>query len=68
VVLDPFSGASTVLLVARDLRRYGIGVEASPAYLALSRERLGLTALAAWEGTAVPVAPVVTYTDLPLFQ
>jgi DNA modification methylase len=68
VVLDPFSGAATVLLVARDLRRYGIGVEASAAYIRLSRQRLGLTALAAWEGTAVPVAPVVTYTDLPLFQ
>lgn len=66
VCLDPFAGSGTTLLVCRALGRTGIGLEASPAYLPLARERLSLDALAAWEGR--PGAPVADdYTDLPLF-
>lgn len=65
ICLDPFSGSGTVGLVSRALRRRAILIEASPAYIQLSRQRLGLQDLAAWEHGA-PAAPV-TYTDLPLF-
>jgi hypothetical protein len=67
--LDPFSGAGTVGLVARELRRRSVLMEASPTYVRLAQQRLGLTDLRAWEGTggrsenAVPLV----YTDLPLF-
>jgi DNA modification methylase len=39
-VLDPFAGAATTLLVAQRLGRSSIGIELSPAYVALSWERL----------------------------
>ena len=39
-VLDPFAGASTTLLVAERLQRRSIGVELSPAYVAMGAERL----------------------------
>ncbi len=67
ICLDPFSGAGTTLLVSRALGRRAIGVEASPAYVQLSRERLGLTALAAWREGAPP-REAVDCTDLPLFR
>lgn len=40
VVLDPFSGAATTLLVARALGRKSIGIELSDAYVKLSIKRL----------------------------
>ena len=40
VVLDPFSGAGTTVLVATQLAREGIGVELSAEYNALAQERL----------------------------
>jgi len=40
VVLDPFSGAGTTVLVATQLAREGIGVELSAKYNALAQERL----------------------------
>lgn len=66
VCLDCFSGTGTVSLVARALGRNSIGVEASPAYLKLARERLSLNLLDASEGKPIP-AREETYTDLPLF-
>jgi hypothetical protein len=39
-VLDPFAGASTTLLVAERLQRRSVGIELSPAYVAMSTERL----------------------------
>jgi hypothetical protein len=67
VCCDPFSGSGTTGLVARALQRHAVLIEASPQYLALARERLGLTALDDWLGTAAVPAPV-RYDDLPLFQ
>ena len=40
VVLDPFLGSGTTLLVADRLGRDGIGVELSPDYAALARQRI----------------------------
>ena len=42
VVLDPFFGTGTVGLVARDLGRDWLGIELSPDYVQLARQRLGL--------------------------
>ena len=39
-VLDPFAGAGTSLLVARDLNRNAIGIELNPKYVALAKARL----------------------------
>jgi hypothetical protein len=66
VVADCFSGSGTVGLVARELRRQCVLIEASPAYIQLSRQRLGLTELHAWEHGEAAVAPV-DVSDLPLF-
>lgn len=40
VVLDPFSGAGTVVLVAERLGRTGVGVELNMAYCTMARERV----------------------------
>lgn len=40
IVLDPFAGACTTLLVAQQLGRSAIGIELNPAYVALARTRL----------------------------
>jgi len=40
VVLDPFSGAGTTVMVARRLGRVGLGIELNPAYIALTEARL----------------------------
>jgi DNA modification methylase len=47
-VLDVFSGAATTGLVAQQLGRRYVGLDLSPDYLRLSRERLGMDALDAW--------------------
>lgn len=40
IVLDPFIGSGTTALVARQLGRRYIGIELSPTYVRLSKERL----------------------------
>jgi DNA modification methylase len=40
LVLDPFAGAGTTILVADRLRRHAIGLEISPEYVAMSQRRL----------------------------
>jgi DNA modification methylase len=47
-VLDCFNGAGTTGLVAQQLGRRYVGLDLSPEYLRLSRDRLGMTALDAW--------------------
>ena len=68
LVYDPFLGSGTTVLVARQLRRHGIGGDLSAAYLDIARERLGLKALAAWEGRAQASQEPVLVDGLPLFQ
>lgn len=67
IVLDPFVGSGTSLLVARKLGRSGIGLDLSFSYLRNeARERLSFTALDEWENGA-PIDDT-TYSDLPMFQ
>jgi DNA modification methylase len=40
LVLDPFFGAGTVGVVARELERHYVGLELNPSYLELARQRL----------------------------
>ena len=40
VVLDCFAGSGTTLLVAKQLGRDGVGIELSPAYVALAEKRI----------------------------
>jgi site-specific DNA-methyltransferase (adenine-specific) len=40
VVLDPFCGTGTTLLVAKQCGRNGIGIDISPAYVDIMRQRL----------------------------
>ncbi len=40
IVLDPFSGAATTALAARELGRRAVGIELNPDYLAISADRL----------------------------
>jgi DNA modification methylase len=44
LVLDPFAGAGTVLLVAAQHERRSLGVEINPDYANITNERI-----AAWE-------------------
>jgi len=41
VVMDPFAGSGTTLLVAARLGRRAVGIEASAEYAALARDRIG---------------------------
>lgn len=45
IVLDPFMGAGTTALVASRLGRNWLGIELNPAYIKMSKERLGLFGL-----------------------
>ena len=42
VVLDPFTGAGTTLLKAKELGRQFVGVELNPKYADMARARIGL--------------------------
>lgn len=67
LVYDPFVGSGTVPLVARALGRHGLGSDLSWPYLQIARERLGLRALAAWQGECLSVDTLGT-EGLPLFE
>jgi DNA modification methylase len=43
VVLDPFAGAGTTCLVAKDLGRRFIGTDLNPEYVAMAQKRVGVT-------------------------
>ncbi len=40
VVLDPFCGTGTTLVVAKSLQRSAIGIDVSPSYVSFARDRL----------------------------
>lgn len=40
IVLDPFMGSGTTAVVARDLKRNYIGIDISPEYCRMARERI----------------------------
>lgn len=40
IVLDPFMGSGTTLLVAKELGRQGIGIEINPEFIQLAKSRL----------------------------
>jgi site-specific DNA-methyltransferase (adenine-specific)/site-specific DNA-methyltransferase (cytosine-N4-specific) len=42
IVLDPFVGSGTTMLVAQKLSRTSMGIELIPEYCAVARERMGL--------------------------
>lgn len=42
IVLDPFAGSGTTLMVARQLGHLGIGIELNPEYLTIAVDRIGL--------------------------
>ncbi|UBF23326.1 DNA methyltransferase [Halorubrum tailed virus 29] len=43
IVLDPFAGAGTTLLKAKELGRDYVGIELNPEYADMARARIGLT-------------------------
>ena len=43
IVLDPFAGAGTTLLKAKELGRKFVGIELNPEYADMARARVGLT-------------------------
>jgi len=42
IVLDPFAGAGTTCLVAKELDRRFVGIDLNPEYVAMAQKRLGL--------------------------
>jgi DNA modification methylase len=65
-VFDPFAGSGTTLLVARQLGRYGVGLDLSAEYLTLARARLSLDKLEAWENGGTD--GTTTLDGMPLFE
>lgn len=49
IILDPFAGSGTTVMVANQLGRRGVGLDLSLEYLQLARERVGLAAQDAWQ-------------------
>lgn len=43
IVLDPFAGAGTTCLVAKELGRRFVGIELNPTYVAIAQKRAGVT-------------------------
>jgi DNA modification methylase len=65
IVLDPFAGSGTTLLVARQLGRIGLGFDLSEKYLyENARTRLGHDKLAAWGNG---IKDTADHNDMPLF-
>lgn len=64
VILDPFSGAGTVALVAKRLGRDYLGCELNPAYVAMSEERLLRDTLpTAMKHTALELIPTPLFGE-----
>ena len=65
IVLDPFNGSGTTVMVAQQLGRVGIGVDLSWDYLQLSKERCGITAMNEWQAGKKAEANI---EGLPMFE
>lgn len=65
IVLDPFAGSGTTVMVAQALGRIGIGVDLSWEYLQLARERTGLAQMDAWQKGGKKVEE--NWAEMPLF-
>lgn len=48
LVLDPFAGAGTTLLAAKELGRDAIGIELNPDYIKIAENRLGTEVWSEW--------------------
>jgi hypothetical protein len=70
IVLDPFAGSGTTLLVARALGRHAVGLDLSYNYLhEQARERLALGQLERWiSGESKKNGKVEDFSDLALFR
>lgn len=68
MILDPFAGSGTTLLVARKLGRQAVGMDLSYSYLHdQARNRLSLDALEAWETGGMDGQKGESLADLPMF-
>lgn len=67
VVFDPFNGSGTSGLVAQQLGRRYVGMDLSPDYLNMARERIGIEALEQWRGGGQTAGQTSDLSDLPLF-
>jgi len=52
VILDPFCGAGTTVMVASQLQRDWIGIELNPEYVTIARKRIEILQPRMWEGIA----------------
>lgn len=50
IVLDPFSGAGTTLLVASQLGRAWLGIELNSEYIEMAMSRLAIVQPTLWQG------------------
>lgn len=65
IILDPFNGSGTTVMVAQSLKRIGVGLDLSWDYLQLARDRTGLSQMDEWLNGKKDNS---NYDDLPLFQ
>lgn len=66
IVLDPFGGAATTALVARELGCNSVMLDLSAEYIKLQKERLGITALDEWVN-GKPTTHTASFDGLPWF-
>ena len=60
VVLDPFAGAGTVLLVASHFSRSWLGIELNSDYVSLAKQRLSTVQPYLWEDSSVHLPPTTS--------
>ena len=58
IVLDPFAGAGTVLLVASHFSRKWLGIELNPDYISLAKQRMSTVQPRLWEDSSIHLPPL----------